>query len=108
MSAFIVGSASKPDYSHQCTMAVEEPKIAPISTTEIEADSRGESINDDYDKEHQKLPRQGESTFNSTEDPRFYRPIDTYEGLHRWDPHFEWTEEEERKIVWKVRYQFRR
>ncbi|KAL4861787.1 hypothetical protein BDV12DRAFT_207770 [Aspergillus spectabilis] len=83
-------------------MAVDEPKTAPISTAELEADSRGESINDDSDKEHQSRPHQGESTFNSTEDPRFYRPIDTYEGLHRWDPHFEWTQEEERKIVWKI------
>jgi hypothetical protein len=32
-----------------------------------------------------------------------YVPIDKYEGRHRWDPDFQWTEEEERKIVRRVR-----
>lgn len=31
-----------------------------------------------------------------------YRPVDTYEGLHRYDPDFEWEPEEERKVVRKV------
>lgn len=43
-----------------------------------------------------------DSTFDTTEDPRFYKPIPEYEGIHRWDPYFEWTEEEEKKIVRKV------
>jgi hypothetical protein len=34
-----------------------------------------------------------------TEDPRFYKPIPEYEGAHRWDPDFEWTEQEERAVV---------
>ena len=33
-----------------------------------------------------------------------YRPIESYEGLHRYDPEFEWTPEEERKVVRKVCY----
>ncbi|KAL4874400.1 major facilitator superfamily domain-containing protein [Aspergillus karnatakaensis] len=81
-------------------MAVEDSKIAPVFAAELEADSRGQSINDS-DKE-QTHPCKGESTFKSNEDPRFYRPIDTYEGLHRWDPYFEWSEKEERKIVRKI------
>lgn len=40
--------------------------------------------------------------FDATEDPRYYKPIPTYEGIHRWDPEFEWTEEEEKKVVRKV------
>jgi hypothetical protein len=31
-----------------------------------------------------------------------YRPVDTYEGIHRFDPDFEWEPQEERKIVRKV------
>ena len=31
-----------------------------------------------------------------------YKPVDSYEGLHRYDPDFEWELEEERKIVRKV------
>jgi hypothetical protein len=44
----------------------------------------------------------GDATFDQTEDPRHYKPIDTYEGIHRWDPEFEWEEWEEKKIVRKV------
>ena len=31
-----------------------------------------------------------------------YRPVDSYEGIHRYDPDFEWEHEEERKVVRKV------
>lgn len=40
--------------------------------------------------------------FDTTEDPRYYKPIPEYEGAHRWDPDFEWTEEEEKAVVKKV------
>ena len=33
---------------------------------------------------------------------RQYRPIDTYEGIHRFDPDFDWEPEEERKVIRKV------
>ena len=33
----------------------------------------------------------------------YYKPIDTYEGIHRYDPDFDWEPEEERKVVRKVR-----
>lgn len=29
----------------------------------------------------------------------FYRPIESYEGYHRYDPDFEWTAKEEKQIV---------
>ena len=32
----------------------------------------------------------------------FYKPIDSFEGLHRWDPHFEWEPKEEQRVVRKV------
>lgn len=35
-------------------------------------------------------------------DSRYYEPIASYEGRHRWDPHAEWTEQEEKKLVRKV------
>lgn len=46
--------------------------------------------------------KQIDSAFDTTEDPRFYKPIPEYEGIHRWDPDFEWTEEEEKAVVRKV------
>lgn len=33
---------------------------------------------------------------------KFYEPIPEYEGRHRWDPHAEWTEAEEKKLIRKV------
>ncbi|KAK1755606.1 MFS general substrate transporter [Echria macrotheca] len=45
-------------------------------------------------------------TFASGGETRFYEPIDSYEGKHRWDPNAEWTEQEERRVVrkldWKI------
>ena len=33
----------------------------------------------------------------------YYAPINSYEGRHRYDPKAQWTEQEERKLVRKVR-----
>ncbi|KAL1961791.1 hypothetical protein VTN77DRAFT_1041 [Rasamsonia byssochlamydoides] len=43
-----------------------------------------------------------DAAFDMTEDIRYYKPIDTYEGIHRWDPDFEWEEWEEKKIVRRI------
>lgn len=32
----------------------------------------------------------------------FYKPIPTYEGFHRYDPQFEWSDDEENKVIRKV------
>ncbi|KAI7687651.1 MFS general substrate transporter, partial [Hortaea werneckii] len=34
----------------------------------------------------------------------FYKPIDTYEGRHRYDPNFEWEPAEEKRLVRKIDY----
>jgi hypothetical protein len=33
----------------------------------------------------------------------YYKPIEGYEGAHRFDPDYRWDKSEEREIVWKVR-----
>ncbi|KAB8258388.1 major facilitator superfamily domain-containing protein [Aspergillus pseudonomiae] len=43
-----------------------------------------------------------EGAFDTSEDPRYYKPIDDYEGIHRWDPDFEWGEQEEKKLIRKI------
>lgn len=43
-----------------------------------------------------------DAAFDQSEDPRYYKPIDSYEGIHRWDPEFEWEEWEEKRLVRKV------
>lgn len=57
------------------------------------------SLSDDEPRQP-KVPE--DCTFDTTEDPDLYRPISTYEGIHRWDPDFEWTEQEEKKLIKKV------
>jgi hypothetical protein len=72
--------------------------IEGIKTAQISASST-----DGSDEEWQKIEHhKSEGAFEVREGHHFYRPIDSYEGLHRWDPNFEWTEGEEKKIVRKV------
>lgn len=55
--------------------------------------------------ETQEHSRQGAvGTFENESLESFYRPIDEYEGAHRFDPTFEWEKKEEQKIVRKVLY----
>ncbi|KAL4870842.1 hypothetical protein BDV12DRAFT_195041 [Aspergillus spectabilis] len=75
---------------------VDETKKGPDAVVDSEASSTSES------KDHSQIKEYSEGAFDQTEDPRFYKPIDSYEGLHRWDPHFEWTQEEEKRLVRKV------
>ncbi|KAJ5366493.1 Major facilitator superfamily domain general substrate transporter [Penicillium brevicompactum] len=82
-------------------MFPEETKAAQISANE--KDSPGASIQDESDREWQKTGTAGNGgTFDAAEGHHFYRPIDSYEGLHRWDPDFQWTDDEEKKIVRKI------
>lgn len=45
-------------------------------------------------------------TFSNASDDSFYKPIDAYEGRHRYDPDFSWTKNEEKRLVrkldWKI------
>ena len=50
----------------------------------------------DIDSTHYK------GTFETIGDPSFYRPIQQYEGKHRYDPKFQWEPKEERRLVRKV------
>lgn len=83
-------------------MATEEKNTTQVVDTDRKA-SQGTLAADDSDKEWQLGKSLAvEGTFETTEGHHFYRPIDGYEGLHRWDPDFTWTPEEEKRIVRKV------
>lgn len=86
-------------------MTVQETKTPDISADE--KNISGTSSTDESDKEFQQtITTVGKSTFDSGAGHHLYRPIDSYEGIHRWDPDFEWTENEEKRIVRKVRGKF--
>jgi hypothetical protein len=61
------------------------------------------AVDSDIDS-HDSKQQLSQGTFDATEDHHFYRPIDSYEGIHRWDPEFKWSAEEEKKILRKVGY----
>lgn len=35
---------------------------------------------------------------------RHYKPVDSFEGLHRWDPDFEWESKEEQRVVRRINW----
>ncbi|KAJ5087567.1 hypothetical protein N7456_011183 [Penicillium angulare] len=79
-------------------MSSNEKDATAISTDPKQ--SQGTLTGDESDREWQQSTTQlVHGTFEATEDHSFYRPIDGYEGLHRWDPDFQWTEQEEKRIV---------
>ena len=43
-----------------------------------------------------------ETAFDVGSFEEFYKPIETYEGVHRYDPDFQWDEREEKRLVRKV------
>ncbi|RDW86678.1 putative transporter [Aspergillus mulundensis] len=77
--------------------------IAPVSdkkSPDVVVDS--EASSDAGNKDRRRIREYNEAAFDQSEDPRFYKPIPEYEGIHRWDPDFDWTEEEEKRLVRKV------
>ena len=89
-------------------MTIEETKKAgPVSEDYDKKAVPQVSSTSDSDSSSSFGGRQGvikpvDCAFDTTEDPRYYKPIPEYEGYHRWDPEFEWTEEEEKAVVKKV------
>lgn len=48
------------------------------------------------------LARPGAAFETDSDLEEYYKPIPSYEGYHRYDPKFEWSVEEEKKVVRKV------
>ena len=46
--------------------------------------------------------KEARTTWETDSLDSYYKPIDSYEGAHRYDPDFEWTPAEEKKVVRKV------
>jgi hypothetical protein len=48
----------------------------------------------------------GNNVFETEDTKEIYKPIEGYEGSHRFDPSFKWEPEEERKLVRTVSLHF--
>ncbi|OJJ60808.1 hypothetical protein ASPSYDRAFT_148187 [Aspergillus sydowii CBS 593.65] len=74
----------------------DETKKSPDAIVDSDVSSNSES------KDRRRFKEFSEAAFEQTEDPRFYKPIPEYEGIHRWDPDFDWTEAEEKRLIRKI------
>ncbi|GMF80316.1 unnamed protein product [Aspergillus oryzae] len=86
-------------------MASDNHKEATANVEPVKDDSKQVSAGSSSETLPVAAPKRvkdiSEGAFDTTEDPRFYKPIDDYEGIHRWDPDFEWGEQEEKKLIRK-------
>lgn len=57
------------------------------------------------DDEHPDVRERKLARINPQDDSlaSFYKPVESYEGRHRFDPHFQWEPAAEKKVVRKVR-----
>lgn len=76
----------------ECGDSKATPQVHPVSDT---------ASSSSFEGRHGHI-KPVDCAFDATEDPRYYKPIPEYEGIHRWDPAFEWTEAEEKAVVRKV------
>ncbi|KAJ5910138.1 hypothetical protein N7504_004781 [Penicillium tannophilum] len=78
----------------------EAPDYDSKNTTQVHSTSDSASASSIEDR--RGTVKVIDCAFDTTEDPRYYKPIESYEGYHRWDPEFEWTEDEEKAVVRKI------
>ncbi|KAB8206113.1 major facilitator superfamily domain-containing protein [Aspergillus parasiticus] len=87
-------------------MASDDHKEATANVEPVKDDSKQVSAGSSSETLPAAAPKRvkdiSEGAFDTTEDPRYYKPIDDYEGIHRWDPDFEWGEQEEKKLIRKI------
>lgn len=83
-------------------MALNSTTGLPV-TDKLESDAPSSANSSKTSLEHAGSGKRGATWAASGLKTSHYRPVDTYEGLHRYDPDFEWEPEEERRVVRKVR-----
>jgi len=81
------------------SVSLAEPsKELGVSTRPVEKDTDGSPPPKD------KQAHTSSNTFVSEGLDDYCKPMESYEGYHRYDPDFVWEPKEEKKIVRKVRY----
>jgi hypothetical protein len=71
----------------------EDPRSSINSNSPILAKS--------FEEDDVRLPLTG-ATYETNGLERHFRPIDEYEGVHRYDPDYVWHPDDEKKVVRKV------
>lgn len=85
-------------------------KILPTALSDVSSDS-GVDSDKSFLPVHQAgknnlnktlFTKVGANAFETESLDSFYKPIESYEGYHRYDPSFSWEPAEERRLVRKV------
>ena len=86
----------KPRRGFKFNLGYTDQSWVPVDIDENFDYTRRATSTDDY--EHQSGHQQG-SVFEDEDGAGFYKPIEKYEGRHRFVPDATWTPEEERRLV---------
>ncbi|EAU38440.1 hypothetical protein ATEG_01683 [Aspergillus terreus NIH2624] len=82
-------------------MASNETKGADLDTKALPSGTSSSTSLDAAERSN-RIKDLSDCAFDTSEDPRYYKPIPSYEGIHRWDPDFDWEEEEEKRVLRKI------
>ncbi|KAG2413859.1 hypothetical protein HFD88_003048 [Aspergillus terreus] len=82
-------------------MASNEAKGADLDTKALPSGTSSSTSLDAAERSN-RIKDLSDCAFDTSEDPRYYKPIPSYEGIHRWDPDFDWEEEEEKRVLRKI------
>jgi hypothetical protein len=74
-----------------------------ISFAAVDPASATASLRDDIENSSSDENNIKGTVFDDSAAAEFYRPVEKYEGRHRFDPTATWTPEEERKLLRTVR-----
>jgi hypothetical protein len=89
---------------HPITTATDSTGDLPV-VGKSELDLTGSASNSDsevYETRTRAKGRDGLTFVTEGLRKDHYRPVETYEGIHRYDPDFEWKPAEEKRVVRKV------
>lgn len=73
-------------------------------SSKVESDTANSTSKDSPDVYETSIARTDSNAAFETDSrlEDFYKPIESYEGYHRYDPSFQWTPAEEKKVIRKI------
>ena len=90
----------EPNQSEFEMAALLEDDSSPRQSGEARTSSEYDFVEDGHPNLRERKGRRKAAEDDSFES--FYKPVESYEGRHRYDPYFEWEPHEEKKVVRRV------
>lgn len=86
--------------SYEMAALLEDDDRSPRPSSGTRTSSEFEFVEDGHP--HLRERKMGRKPAEDDSLASFYKPVDSYEGRHRFDPYFQWEPQSEKKIVRKV------